>query len=156
MGLWDSAANVTFVDLSGKAQRTEDKDMPCSLKETLRLFCSLERYAVLKSILLDVWQICYIFLPFWPSIWQSYLEEDIISNSWIMRHSPSQKGRQANWNALPVMVRVCDTFFSCLHGSRHRKHRTGSGAKLNLPQNPLLVTTSASLPPALMARNLFK
>lgn len=36
MGPLDSAANLTFVDLSGKGQRTEDKDMHFSLKETLK------------------------------------------------------------------------------------------------------------------------
>lgn len=37
-GPLDSAANLTFVDLSDKAQRTEDKDIHFSLKEeTLKL-----------------------------------------------------------------------------------------------------------------------
>lgn len=62
-----------------------------------------------------------------------------------MRYSPSQKGRHTNWTASCVVVRP--------DGSGSRGHRHGSGT---LPCDPLLVTTSLSLPPALMLWNWLK
>lgn len=35
-------------------------------------------------------------------------------SSWLMRYSPSQKGRHTNWTASCVVVRPCDTLFQSL------------------------------------------